>query len=130
MKAKVTISRASDDIVRITVKDSASSIAFVVASMTAEAYGFAITGLAEQDASIEVNGLGYVGKQRITERREVVCPLTTYDRYALQEWLRANAQEEGWLLNSYLGSQSSVSHRDGKTLLRYSVTKYVDQQAL
>lgn len=126
MKAKVTISRNSRDVVCITFRDEASGIQFAEASMTVEAYGYAITGLAEQDADLEVRGLEYVGKQRITESREIVCPIKTYDRKALSEWLSENAQEDGWLVSTYLGSQKSVTYKDDGAVLRYSVTRYVD----
>ena len=130
MKASVTISRASDDVVRIRIREENSRIEFAVVSMTAEQFAYAITGLAECEAGLEVVGLEHVGKVRITEPRVIECPLDTYEKEQLQQWLRENAQEEGWLLSAYLGSKSSVSRRDGKTLLRYSVTKYVDQQSL
>jgi hypothetical protein len=127
MKAKVTISRNSHDMVRISFRDVASGIEFAEASMTVEAYGYAITGLSEQEADLEVRGLEYVGKQRVTESREIVCPLKTYDRKELSAWLSDHAQEEGWLVSTYLGSQSSVKYKDEGSILRYSVTKYVDE---
>lgn len=125
MKAKVTISRSSDDKVRICFTDAASGIEFAEVAMELEAYAQAITGLAYVEGDLEVRGLEWVGKRRITERREVVCPLKTYDIKKLSEWLRDNAQEDGWLVSSYLGSQSSIQHTGEGTLLRYSVTKYV-----
>lgn len=39
-----------------------------------------------------------------------------------------NAREEGWVLSTYLGSQNSVKWVDGKTILNYSVTKYVNPE--
>jgi hypothetical protein len=44
----------------------------------------------------------------------------------LEQWLQDNAQEEGWIIDHYLGSQSSIDHMDGKTFLNYSVHKYVE----
>jgi len=127
MKAKVTISRSSDDKVRIRFRDEASGIEFAEASLTIEGFGWAITGLAEQDADLSVRGLEWVGKRRITEPRKVVCPLNTHDKKVLEAWLRENAQEDGWLVSTNLGWQTSVSYVDGATVLRYSVTKYVDE---
>jgi hypothetical protein len=127
MKAKVTISRASDDRVRIRIRDEASGIEFAEVSLTVEAYGYAITGLSEQEAELSVRGLEWVGKKRVTESRQKVCPLDTCDKDKLSKWLQENAQEEGWILSTYLGSQSSTSRAScGGTLLRYSVTKYVE----
>lgn len=127
LKAKVTVSRSSDDLIRIRFRDEASGIQFAEARMTLEEFALAVTGLAEREAELEVTGLQYVGKRRVTEQRSIVCPLDAYNKDKLEEWLKENAQEEGWLLNSYLGSQGSVSTRDGVTILRYSVTKYVDE---
>ena len=127
MKAKVTISRGSDDRVRIRFRDVSSGVDFVTVSLSAEAFGFAVTGLSEQEGEMEVRGIQWVGKRCITERRSIECPLDTYNKEQLSEWLRCNAQEDGWLLSSYLGSQSSITRAGGKTILNYSVTKYVDQ---
>jgi citrate lyase gamma subunit len=125
MKAKVTISRSSDDMVRIRFEDQASGIEFAIVSMSVEAFGYAITGLSEQDAALEVRGLEHVGKTRVTERRQIECPLNAYDRSELSKWLMDHAKEDGWFVNTYLGSQSSVCRQDGKTILNYTVTKYV-----
>ncbi|MGL4232655.1 MAG: hypothetical protein ACRCWJ_14925 [Casimicrobium sp.] len=70
--------------------------------------------------------LAYVGKTRIIERREVFCPLTTYDKKALSRWLIENAQENEWVLNPYLDSRDSTTSVDGGTILRYSVLKYTE----
>jgi len=125
MKAKVTISRCSDDTIRISFEDVASGIKFAEVSMTPEAFGNAVTGFSNQDANLEVRGLAFVGKQRITESRQIECPVDSYDRKVLESWLRENAQEDGWLVSTYLGSQSSIKRKDGRTILNYTVTKYV-----
>jgi hypothetical protein len=125
MKAKVTISRGSDGMVRIRFRDDTSGIEFAEVAMTPENFGYAITNLAEREGELEIRGLEWVGKQRVTERRQIECPLNSYDREKLSEWLNTYAQEEGWLLDSYLGSQSSVNWKGGKTILNYSVTKYI-----
>lgn len=126
MKAKVTISRGSDGKVRISFEDTVSHIEFATVALSVEAFGHAVTGLSMQEGELEVHGLEFVGKRRVTEQRQIVCPLKTYNTSELQAWLTDNAQEEGWLLSTYLGSQSSMSSVDGGTLLRYSVTKYIN----
>ena len=125
MKAKVTISRSSDDLIRIRFRDEASGIEFAEVAMTPENFGYAITNLAEQVGDLEVRGLAYVGKKCVTEPRQIECPLNTYSREKLQVWLKSNAQEDGWVLDSYLGSQSSVDRKSGKIVLNYRVTKYI-----
>lgn len=128
IKAAVTISRVSDGTIRLRVEDSESRIEFVELSMSPADFANAITGLACQPAVGGVRGLEYVGKTKVTEARQVECPLGTFDKEKLSAWLESNCQEEGWLLSSYLGSQSSVVRADDKTTLNYSVTKYVDQE--
>lgn len=125
MKAKVSISHSSDGFIRIRIRDESSRIEFAEIALTPEHFGNAVTGLSEQDGELEVRGLEWVGKTVVTENREIECPLSSYNRGELEEWLRENGQEEGWLLGTYLGSQSSVGWKGDKTILRYSVTKYV-----
>ena len=127
MKASVTISRRSDNVITISIRDDASFIQFVEATMSVEAFGYAVTGLSSQEADIELNGVQYVGKKRICENRTARCPLNTYNREELRAWLRENMQEEGWLLSDYLGSQGAVKRIGDETILNYSVTKYVDE---
>ena len=125
MKAKVTISHSSDDLIRIRFRDEASGIEFAEVAMTPENFGYAITNLADRVGDLEVRGLAYVGKKCVTEPRQIECPLNTYSREELQGWLKSNAQEDGWILDSYLGSQSSVDRKGGKIVLNYRVTKYI-----
>lgn len=129
MNGKITISRASDDRVYIRIEDSTSGVEFVEVSMSLAAFGSAVTGHGCQDVLLKVRGLGFVGKTRVTEKRSIDCPLRSYDRGELTNWLKENAQEEGWLLDTYLGSQSSIGYHNGKTRLNYSVTKYVEAEA-
>jgi hypothetical protein len=124
LKATISISRDSSDTVRIRLRDSASCIEFADVSASVGAFGLAVTGLSEVEVDLEVRGLQYVGQERTIERRSIECPLNTHDRGALSQWLAENAQEDGWLVSTYLGSQNSISRRDGKTYLNYSVTRY------
>lgn len=126
MDFKVSINRRSDKKICIYIEDNASGIKFVEAIMNPEEFANAVTGLAYQEATGNVKGLEYVGKKRIREDRSVECPLDTYDKEKLQAWLKENCQEDDWLLDTYLGSQSSVSWKNGKTILNYAVIKYVE----
>lgn len=127
MEAKVTISTPNSEWVQIAITDSLSGIRFAELRMEYVDFAKAITGNAFQAAELTVRDLKYVGKRRITEDRKIVCPLKTYEKDKLAMWLVDNAQEEGWLINTYLGSQKSVTTVEGGTLLRYRVTKYVDE---
>ena len=128
MKVKFSFGRDSRDVIRVRIRDEASGIEFVSLEMTPHDALLAITGMSEMDAECEVHGLQYVGKTRVTELRTIECPLDPYDRKALAEWLKANAQEDGWIVQTYLGSQNSVRRLGDKTLLQYSVRKYVETE--
>src|SRR5258707_234686 len=90
-----------------------------------------VTGLSGMKAKAIFYGLEHVGKTKITEKRKVFCPLASYKkREEMEDWLMTYCQEEGWILNSYLGSRDSTSpaatsEGDG-IYLHYSVVKYVD----
>lgn len=124
IKGKLTISRNSSDTVCISIEDCESHVEFATVKLTVENFGYAITGLARQDVDIEVMGLDSVGKKRITETREVIYPIKSYDRTQMENWIKENCQEDGWEINSYLGSQKSIQYKDDHTILRYSVIKY------
>ena len=126
---KLTISRPqrSDGrkYISLTITDEISRIQFLDAEIELGAFAEALTGLAYVPMEGELRGLEHIGKTRVTEKREVVCPLNCFDRAELAAWLAENAQESGWTVNTYLGSQGSVrSHESGGQTLRYSVTKY------
>lgn len=112
--------------INITIQDEASGIQFVDLEIELEHMMEALTGLHGCPCEVEVRGLGNVGKKRVIERREIICPLKIYNREQLHEWLSANAQEDGWILDAYLGSRGSVSSHSDGTLLRYQVTKFID----
>jgi len=124
----VSIGRVSDGLIRIEIRDELSRARFVEASMSPEAFANAVTGLAAQDAELEVRGLEYVGKRKVTEQRQIVCPLEWRARHEYEQWLIENAPVDGWILDTYLGAQDSVkSSDDGGCILRYSVYKYVEE---
>lgn len=130
IQATLSLSFPSQGGVSIRLRDNASRIEFVDAEISHEEFSRALSSLQERPLiECEVRGLQYVGKKSITERRSIECPLKSYDRDVLSTWLKENAQEGGWLVSTYLGSQSSINHKDGKTILNYSVTKYVEEQS-
>lgn len=129
MNGTITISKRSDDKICVSIRDCASSIHFTDALMSLEDFAAAITGLAERPVELRVNGLEFVGKRKVSENREVSCPIDVYDRDVLSDWIEKNCQEEGWMVDSSLMSQGSVYRvSSGNTMLRYRVVKYVDQK--
>ncbi len=133
IKAKITISKTSGGsdgpTVAVTLTDDLSGISFFRGEMSLHNYAECITGLGNVEIDAEVRGLEYVGMKRVTESREIECPLLDYKRDVLSRWLSDNAQEEGWLVNSYLGGQGQVIRERDKTILRYHATKYIKPEA-
>jgi hypothetical protein len=103
IKAKITISKNSNDEIHIRVKDSASNIEFVDVGMSLADFAAAITGLAMVDAVADVRGLDNVGKRKIIEQRTAIAPRMGYDRNDMKSWLNKDCQEEGWIIDDYLG---------------------------
>lgn len=116
------------DCVSITLVDEASRVEFVDAEISYEEFARGLGSLQARPLTVcEVRGLELVGKKRIWERRSIICPLDTFDKQALAAWLEENAQEEGWILNTYLGSRDSISRSaEGGTRINYSMTRYVE----
>lgn len=130
MKGKLTTSRPSygdnREKINIVVRDQASRLKFLSIEIDYADFAKCITGLSEVDCELEVSGLENVGKKRITEQRSVICPIKSYEKRVLRDWLINNKQEDGYILDPYLGSQSSILMCDEGTLLNYRVIKYVE----
>jgi hypothetical protein len=114
------------EIMTIEVTDRASHIRFLSLEVPLASFMKAITGQFLSEIQGSVMGLEEVGKTRVTETRQIVCPLKTYKREEMREWLEANAQEAGWIIDSYLGSQGSVTSHPEGSLLSYRVHKFVE----
>lgn len=127
INGNISCNRASDDTVRIEIEDNLSQQRFLEIKLSLEDFALMITGLSGIDFQGEVRNLSAVGKKKISEKRSAVFPgSSSTDRTELEQWLLDNKQEEGWSINTYLGSQRSVITVEGKTTLNYSVYKYVE----
>jgi hypothetical protein len=136
MMGYVTISRLcsskDEDVIRISFRDEISRNVFAEAILSPSDFAKAVTGLSEVEADISVYRLETVGKKKVVEQREVICPFYAKNDDEYKEWLIANAQEDGYLLDTYLGSKGSITLLYNKledkhqSLLRYKVIKYVD----
>jgi len=126
ISARLGISRRSDDKICISISDDTSGIEFVLAEVDPYDFAQLITGLHGVKAPCRVKGLDNVGKTKIRERRTTICPDKSYDRKFLEQWLKDNRQEDGWVLDSSLGSQNSTFSSDGGTGLNYAVYRYED----
>lgn len=130
MKGKLTISRPSygdnREKINIVVMDQASRLKFLSIEIDYADFTKCITGLSEVSCDLTVNELENVGKKKITENRSVICPIRSYEKGILRDWLINNKQEDGYILDPYLGSQSSIQMCNEGTVLNYRVIKYVE----
>lgn len=129
-KGNISITRSSNNMINVRLRDKVSRTEFVDVQMTLEDFALAVTGLAEVDAVGDVRGLDKVGKVRVLESRQTVYPGESYDQRTKQEaYILENCQEEGWEILPALRSQGSIKKgTNGATLLNYSVVKYVEQE--
>jgi len=135
MIGHVTISRVcsskDEDVIRISFRDEISRTVFAEATLSPSDFAKAITGLSEVESNISVYQLETVGKKKVVEQREVVCPFYSNNNDKYKEWLIDNAQEEGYTLDTNLRSKDSVTLLYNKVedkhqaLLHYRVIKYV-----
>lgn len=114
--------------IHIEIQCSSSGAHFVDVILKPEQFAMFITGAHISGIPVTVNKLDIVGKTKIRESRQVLFPMDTHNRDDREKWLVENCQEEGWILNKYLGSQSSQVMIDGKRYLNYSVYKYIDTE--
>lgn len=129
IKANLTIlrpSRGGDDaVIYIAVKDEASRARFLELEISPADFAMALTGLSEVECSALVRQLDVVGMRKIVERRSIAYPHKwNYERAELEDWLKENAKEPGWIVDASLRSQSSVSRFDDKYTLNYNVYRY------
>ena len=126
ISAQISIGRISNDTISIVIEDESSRVKFLTIHMIPHDFAMALTGLSSVEVQAEVKNLVAVGKQKVSENR---CVFYTgenkYDRKVIQEWLIATQQEQGWIMDSYIGSQSSIQHIDDKVKVNYRVYKYV-----
>ena len=132
MKFNLSISRDNNDVVGIEVICKKSRTRFLKLELTLEEYAQVVTGLSHVEVEGQVSGLDTGGKTKVREQRTVVVAedIGRKPKEQLEDWLIRNCSEDGWILNTYLGSQNSVvyDHPSKKYTINYSVYKYVDQE--
>ncbi|HAT1526563.1 TPA: hypothetical protein PC505_002452 [Morganella morganii] len=130
MKGKITITRPSygdgREVINIQVRDGMSRIKFLEVEIDLADFSKVLTGLSETDCKLSVKGLDKVGKVKVVQVRQAICPGGLRRKEELEQWLKENKQEEGWILDSYLGNKSSVEYAENGSLLRYQVIKYIE----
>lgn len=116
----INISRPScadgRDVIRITVTDNGSRAEFLELEMDVAEFGLAVTGLSFRPVTFVTRGLSLVGKKRMTQPFLYVVSedalkergISPYDRKQMEAYAKTITPPEGWTLDTYLGSQTSV----------------------
>lgn len=134
---KVMCSRA-DDYMKIEIEDPISGIQFIEVDLPFTEFGQMLSG-SSVNVQAELRGLEFVGMKREYEKAKVTISEDDYNKLTrgtkyeegknrLSEWLKTNHAREGWMMDTYLGSQTSIQ-RDYKTcmyILNFGYFRYVD----
>lgn len=125
----VSLTRDNHCMYTLQVGDESSNTPIVKIRLTGEQFAFMVTGMYMSELKAECsNHLDRVGKKKIRESRSVVFPKDyPGNREDKELFIRDTCQESGWIVDSYLRSQSSVSYKGGETILNYSVYKFVSE---
>lgn len=126
INTKITLSKYSRSVVHIDIVDCTSGITFVSTELDLVNFAEMLTGLARVEATSIVRDLEYVGKKKITEKRSLIYSNKLADRDEIKSFLIEKYQGDGWILDTYLGSQGSIVQVDDGVIVNYSVYKYVE----
>lgn len=125
IKVEVSTIRNNHNEINLKINCVESGARFLNITLTPEQFGMLVTG-SGIDAEAVVRGADVIGKKKIREKRVIFCPLDTCDRQKLREWLEENGKEDGWKVDSYLGSQTSIvrDNINNGYMLHYAVYRY------
>lgn len=105
----ISCSRDNHDRYWLRIKDADAVNASVEIELSPAQFAYLVSGTVVDGAKGSIHRRESFGKVRISEDREVECPMPSHSgRDALRQWLLDNCQEDGWELDAYLGSQGSV----------------------
>lgn len=128
LNLNLTITRLSTGKIRLEIEDSVSYITFLKMELSPEDFMNCLTGLAYQPGIGEVYGTEFLGKTKQIEERTIESPLKNKVFSSSEElsiWLKNNYKEEGWFIDTYLGSKHSIEYKEGKQFLNFKVFRYI-----
>jgi len=96
--------------IRIEVQDESSRTIFLTLKIGLEDFSEAITGLSGIKCTGEVAGLENVGKTKEVKPHKEMIPswVSKHSRDEQQAYLNAIGYDDGWLADTYIGSQGSI----------------------
>lgn len=132
MKGNITI-LVDGNGARIEVEDESSGIRFLKINLSAEQFMACLGRLANVECDLELQGLEQVGKALEVGEYEFKIPAELYShRYTNRNFFDDAAQElaqsqltDGWIADSYFGSQGSFFQKDGEQWARVTIRRWV-----
>jgi hypothetical protein len=126
--------------VSIELIDETSGISFLDIELSYEQFGRLVGSNGGVDCSYTVRGVENIGKKHEHKRGSVKMPASVYQKLtagvgydsrekALGQWIKENAKEEGWHIDTYLGAQGSIvgsGYGDEPVTLNFRYYRYVD----
>ena len=129
MIGSITISKNSNDVIRIKIRDENSRIDFCKLEMTQDQFTSALFGLAETSCLVYVDNLKNVGKKKEVKPFKFEIPNN------LGNWAARDVKEikkianskcpEGWEVNHYYNSQKTFTYQGEKKFVNTSIVRWV-----
>lgn len=126
----ISISRRTGDgyenTICIEIKDDSSRNRFIDVKMSLADFAAAISGCSEMPIQFEVRCLDSIGKTKETEAASINIPknMKFSSREDIRKYLQAYHQRDGWVLDDYLGSQTSIKHIESDEFFAVANIKY------
>ena len=124
-----SIVRTSNDEIKITLYDDDAVIEFAKATLSLESFALAITGLSHVKCGIDIHGLDKVGTIMESKHHVFELPCECYDEnrvwHAIEE--AKKTCPEGWVPDTYFGSQNSFFMSGDKSMARCVIRRYVER---
>lgn len=136
IKAQVRIGRYmnSDQEFFLEIQDEASGARFLKLEFGPEAFADLLSNRISYMEG-EVCALDVVGKEYVSQHVEVRMPdsISPYDKKEAAEYLKTykpvfEKSNEGWQLDTYIGSQDSIVRQEDGVFAQLKMFKYVDKE--
>lgn len=114
LEGKISINRRSggndeQSNIFIEIQDNQSRIKFIEIKINMADFTAALTGHSFIPVIFKTNNLEYIGKTKETEKAAINIPHgVRHDKKSIETYLEEVHQRDGWIIDTYLGSQNSL----------------------
>jgi len=116
----------SENGLEMTIVDETSRSTLAIIKLNSKQVCAAMARNARIPCKMEVLNLDKVGKKKLLETYRLQVSEEDYYNKAKCEELLKGACPDGWLMSTYLGSQSSFVREDGEYFVQTHIYKWVD----